>query len=135
MPNSRILAVLVLVAAAAQGCVFVPKTNLRLEEARSTNRVAVADARIGELAPSELRHASETLEQAIAAWSTLDDPAVVDHLAYLAKQRLAIAHEATKRLQAEAALAAVRSEHNLLLTSAGAQIARTRRSDAVASAR
>jgi multidrug efflux pump subunit AcrA (membrane-fusion protein) len=96
------------------GCAFVPKTNLRLDEARNMHRLAATDARVAELAPAELRRASETLEQATVAWNTLDDPAVVDHLAYLAKQRLAIAQEAAKRSQAEAALTAARSEHNLL---------------------
>ena len=79
------------------GCAFPPQRNLRLEEARSAYREAHDDPQLALLAAEELKEAGEMLERAIAAWNTLDDPAVVDHLAYLAKQRVAIAREAARR--------------------------------------
>jgi hypothetical protein len=76
------------------GCAFVPQKNLRLEEARLDYAEAMATPAVVKFAPAELRLAAEALERASAARDTLDDPAVVDHLAYLAKQRLAIGREA-----------------------------------------
>lgn len=86
-------------SAALAGCAFVPKANPRLEEARIALRDAEVDPRIAELAPAELRAAREAFARALAASSMLDDPAVVDHLAYLARQRAVISRE-TARLGA-----------------------------------
>lgn len=99
---------MVVLGMAAAGCAFVPKNNLRLEEARVLYRAAQTDGDLGRLAPSELARAQDTFHLADSAWNTLDDVAVVDHLAYLAKQRLAIARETARRVAAEkAALAAL----------------------------
>lgn len=94
MPLVRICVVFLLLAAILAGCAFVPQTNLRLEEARKIHRNARSDPQLALHASEELRMASEVMERATAAWNTLDDPAVVDHLAYLAKQRTAISQEA-----------------------------------------
>ena len=75
------------------GCAFVPKHNLRLEEARSAYDLAMADSQVARLAQAELDKAHELLERATIARNTLDDVAEVDHLAYLAKQRVAIGRE------------------------------------------
>ena len=44
-------------------------------------------------ATRELEEAREALERAARSSDTLQDPAEVDHLAYLAKQRAAISRE------------------------------------------
>ena len=93
---------LALAAALEVSCAFVPQHFARLEEARAAADEAAADPMLLQYAAAELRRARETLEQALAARDTLQDPAVVEHLAYLARQRVAIAHEA-------AALAAARA--------------------------
>ena len=85
-----------LAALVAVGCAFVPQRNLRLEEARRAYQVAAADPQIAARAPAELREAADILEQADLARDTLDDVAVVDHLAYLARQRVKIARESAK---------------------------------------
>ena len=85
-----------LAALVAVGCAFVPQRNLRLEEARRSYQVAAADPQIAARAPAELREAADILEQADLARDTLDDVAVVDHLAYLARQRVKIARESAK---------------------------------------
>lgn len=82
------------------GCAFVPKAYPRLEETRRLTQESSADPSIARLAPAELQRAQEAVERASAARNTLDDPAVVDHLAYIAKQRLAIARITAEMRQA-----------------------------------
>jgi hypothetical protein len=82
------------VALLAPGCAFVPQPNLRLDEALREYQSASAEPRISTLAPRELAVAREILDRAIAARNTLQDVAEVDHLAYLARQRVAISREA-----------------------------------------
>ena len=92
-------------------CAFVPKANPRLEEARTAKDSALADAQVARLAPREMQQGSDTLALATHAWNTLDDVAVVDHLAYLAKQRIEIAREVAKRRLAEERLARMLAEN------------------------
>jgi hypothetical protein len=89
------LAALALGAFAA-GCAFVPKPNSRLDAAIAAQREAEADPQVARHAGAELRAAAEYVEKARVARDTLDDPAVVDHLAYVARQRVAIAREAAR---------------------------------------
>jgi hypothetical protein len=94
------------VALSLGACAFVPKTNLRLGEARAAHAAALSDRDVASFAPRELKLTSEALESAESAWNTLDDSAVVDHRAYLAKQRAAIAREVAHRVAAERELGA-----------------------------
>jgi Domain of unknown function (DUF4398) len=86
------------------GCAFVPKAYPRLDEARLLQAQARADSQVVVDAASELRNASEVLERASTARDTLDDPAVVDHLAYLTKQRIAIAREVASQRASQRAI-------------------------------
>jgi hypothetical protein len=76
------------------GCAFVPRHFAMLDEARAAADAAAADAKVARYASSELGWARNALEEAFAARDTLQDPALVDHLAYLARQRVAIVREA-----------------------------------------
>lgn len=98
------LAILAIGAFALDGCSFVPNVYPRLDEARDAHRKAAADPGVRLYAGAELKSAGEVLERALVARDTLDDPAVVDHLAYLARQRVAISIEVAKgkALQREA---------------------------------
>ena len=84
--------VLVLVA----GCALAPQHYLYLERAESAYQEANADPAIRRYAPGELRIAAEVLDRAIEARATLQDAAEVDHLAYLARQRIEIARETAR---------------------------------------
>jgi hypothetical protein len=86
------------------GCAFVPKEYPRLEEARAAKAQVKGDARATQLAAAELARADEALERARIARDTLDDPATVDHLAYVAKQRYAIARAAAELRDSLAAI-------------------------------
>ena len=83
--------VLICLAVASQfGCAFVPTTNHRLEEAKAGFQHLSALPGCPGIAPREYEQAKQALLRAVDAWNTLQDPALVDHLAYLAKQRTAI---------------------------------------------
>ena len=86
-----------MIAALTGGCAFVPQPNHRLDEVRIAYAEVMGDAYIQAMAPLETQVASQGYDDAVRAWSTLQDPAEVDHLAYVARQRLAIAREAARR--------------------------------------
>jgi len=81
------------IALGVAACAFVPAANPRLDEARQAYRAAASDPDVVRLAPRELAAAREALDLAVRASDTLQDPAEVDHLAYLARQRAAISRE------------------------------------------
>lgn len=83
--------------AAATGCALAPQHHGFLDDAASAYRSAAADPQVASFAPGELRSAGELLERAEQARATLQDAAEVDHLAYLVKQRTAIAVEAARQ--------------------------------------
>jgi hypothetical protein len=89
-----------LLGAALGGCAFVPHDYPRLNEVRAERALVHSDGPIARHAPGELLGADEVLARAGTARDTLDDPAVVDHLAYLARQRLAIARESARLREA-----------------------------------
>lgn len=102
----------VLLAIAIAGCAVMPAENRSLEQTRGLFKTAHADPQLARLAPQELARAEDTLHLAESAWGTLDDVAVVDHLAYLARQRLAVAREVARKAAADSAAAAARAEHD-----------------------
>lgn len=104
MSTTRLLPAVIALALAASGCAYVPKDNVRLEEARHA-QASVLDAGTAARAPAETRRAQEAFERAQEASNTLQDPALVDHLAYVARQRAAIAREVAQRVAAERAAA------------------------------
>jgi hypothetical protein len=109
VPAVRIRVAFLLPAIVLAGCAFVPQRNLRLEEAREIHRRVQADPEVARNASEELKMATQLMERAVEAWNTLDDPAVVDHLAYLAKRRAAISEEAAvlARIQSKNSAASI----------------------------
>jgi hypothetical protein len=87
---------LVAALAICAGCAFTPREYLRLDEARRDYAEALGNPKVAGFARAELGAAAELLERAGKARDTLDDPAVVDHLSYMARQRVAIAREAAR---------------------------------------
>ena len=105
MKYPRILSLTLVSAAVLAACATTPEPNAMLEQARNEYRVAAADPRAQELAGGELKQASDALAQADQAWARRDPRAQVDHLAYIAKQRAAIAEETARQKGAEMAVA------------------------------
>jgi outer membrane protein OmpA-like peptidoglycan-associated protein len=100
MQNFRFLPIALLAMATLVGCASVPENSL-LNEARNDYRAAQNNPRVIDLAPSELKQAGDALAKANDASIKKEDAAVVTHLAYLAKQRVAIAQETAKQKEAE----------------------------------
>jgi outer membrane protein OmpA-like peptidoglycan-associated protein len=96
---------LALIAAVAilSGCSSVPK-NSTLSEAHNNYNSAFSNPQVTNLAASELKDAGDSLNKADEALSKGEKAATVDHLAYIANQKVAIAEETAKRKTAELAV-------------------------------
>jgi outer membrane protein OmpA-like peptidoglycan-associated protein len=70
-----------------------------------TVQMALADTQTPTQAPAELQKAVQAMEQADAAWARGDAGAEVDHLAYLAQQRVGIARAVASQRVSEASVA------------------------------
>lgn len=88
MKNSIIIASLTL--SALYGCSSTPKSEA-LNEARANYQAAQANPDVQKYATIELKDAGDALARADASLKNEDKPVVVDHIAYLAKQKSAIA--------------------------------------------
>lgn len=82
-------------------CSSVPTPNAQLGQAKADYQGAAADPRTTRLAATELKRAQDALNEAQAAWDRQDTPEDVNHLAYLARQRVAIARETVALRSAE----------------------------------
>jgi outer membrane protein OmpA-like peptidoglycan-associated protein len=106
LPLSLIAMVALLASCAA------PDRNPRLDDARNSYSDARSNPQVVNLAALELKQADDALAKANDAWSERKDPATVDHLAYVAQQRVAIAQETAKRKAAEAAVSQSEAERD-----------------------
>lgn len=86
-------------------CSSVPSANPTLERALSEHAAARANPQTTALAAPEMVLADKALGAAQAAWAAQAEPAEVDHLAYLARQRVAIASTLGTQRSAEAQVA------------------------------
>lgn len=111
MNNYYILPTTLLVMAALAGCSTMPE-NSRLNEARNDYSVAQSNPQVVNLAPSELKQAGDALAKANDASTKKEDEPVVTHLAYLAKQRVAIAQATAKQKEAEIAITNASAERS-----------------------
>jgi outer membrane protein OmpA-like peptidoglycan-associated protein len=105
MKKNQLLSVPFILMAVLAGCSAMPDRNAYLEEARGSYRDAQSDPQVVNLAALELKEAGDALDKANTAWTRKEDPATVDHLAYVAKRRVVIAQETAKGKAAEAAVA------------------------------
>ncbi len=115
----------VLALAVMAGCSSVPNANAGLDAAHSEYNTVQADPQTRTLAASELRQAADALAMADAAYARRDQVSEVDHLAYVARQRTAIAQQAASQRGAEAAVTNANLERDQLRLAA-----RTREADA-----
>jgi outer membrane protein OmpA-like peptidoglycan-associated protein len=104
MKTNHIFALTLIAGAMLAGCSSLPASNPNLEQARSDYRVAQSNPQAVALAGGELKQASDALDKANDAWNKGDKQADVDHLAYIAKQRVAIAQETAKKKESENAV-------------------------------
>lgn len=105
MRSKHIVPTLLVIGATLVGCSSVPERHAVLEEARGNYSAAQSDPDVTKNAAVELQQAGQALERAENAWSKQEDADLVDHLAYLAKQRALIAQDTGKLRSAELAVA------------------------------
>lgn len=133
MKNHHIISMSTLALAVLAGCSTFPAGNAVLDVARSDYAAALDDQRVVDLAGVELQEAGDALQKANDAWFKNGSAIEVDHLAYLAKQRVAIAQEIAKQKTAEAAVTnanAVRDRIQLGARTREADAAQRRAEDA-----
>ena len=112
MKNNRILPLTLIVAAVLAGCSSLPANNSLLDEARSDYSSAQSSPQVTSLAAGELKQASISLDKANTAWSKDEDKPLVDHLAYVAKQEVAIARQTADQKAAELAVTHAAAERD-----------------------
>lgn len=105
MKTSHLIALSAVALAVLAGCSSVPKGNAQLEQARTEYRAVTADPRAQNNAGSDMKLASDAMNKANTAWSSKEDEAQVNHLAYLASQRVAIVRETMNMKTAETMVA------------------------------
>lgn len=110
MRTNRFALTTLVAALVLAGCSTMPERNSRLEQARGDYSAAQSDPRVVSLAGGELRQAGETLDRANQASNRREDAAVVDQLAYLADQQVALAQETARRRDAELSAANANAE-------------------------
>lgn len=112
MKNNRILPLTLVVAAVLAGCSSLPANNSLLDEARSDYGSAQSSPQVTSLAAGELKQAGNSLDKANSAWSRNEDKPLVDHLAYVAKQEVAIARQTADQKTAELAVTNAAAERD-----------------------
>jgi outer membrane protein OmpA-like peptidoglycan-associated protein len=114
MKTKHFTPVLLVVAALIGACSSLPKTTSLLDQTRDAYQVAQSNPQVANYAPLEMKQASDALEQANAAARRDDSTEQIDKLAYLAKQKIALAQEVAKRKSAEADVAGAGRERDRL---------------------
>ena len=100
------------------GCSPPARENAMLEQARSAFAAAQSDPDVQKNAPLELQKAKIDLDQADKSLKAGAEVPIVEHFAYLAKQRTAIAREVNNVKLAEQAVDAASVERNTVLLKA-----------------
>lgn len=103
MQKNRYISMTLIAVAIVSGCSSMPQ-NSSLTEAHSSYNSALTNPDVTNLAALELKAADDSLNKADYALSEGESDDTVDHLAYIAKQQVAIAQETAKRKTAEIAV-------------------------------
>jgi len=102
------------------GCGGPPRANAVLTEAREAHTIAVNDSMIVENAPVALQEATEALRRAVAAWEDKESTDLVEHHAYIARQRVRIAEETARQNAARKEVEQLRNERQQVVLEARA---------------
>jgi outer membrane protein OmpA-like peptidoglycan-associated protein len=86
-------------------CSTTPTTTSLLDQTRGDFSAAQANPSVAANAPVEFRAAADALDRANAAADKKESLEAIDKLAYVAKQKIAVAQEAAKQKQAESDVA------------------------------
>lgn len=113
MQTNKFFPMALIAVAVLSGCgATTPPKNTLLTEAHSNYNDARSNPQVANLAALELKEAGDTLEKADAAMSKGQGSATVDHLAYLANQKVGIANETAKLKMAESDVSKAGAKRN-----------------------
>lgn len=113
MQKNRYFLLVLIAVAALSGCgSTTPPQNTMLSEAHSHYNAARSNSEVANLAALELKDAGDTLDRADMALSKGQSSAAVDHLAYIANQKVSIAQETARQKAAELAVTNAASKRN-----------------------
>jgi len=101
-----------LFGASLAACSSVPERNSALDQSRERVVAARSDPQVSALAADELRDAEASVSRAEQAWTAGTRKDTVDHLAYLADQRILIARETAAGRAAQAVTAGAAAERD-----------------------
>ena len=135
MPNLRFFPLSLMAMATLAACSVTPPKHSLLEQARGSYAMAQSDPQVVQLASDELNQAGVALSKANDAWTSRESVAQVDQLAYVAKQRVAIAEETAKHRAADKTAAGAASEREKMRLDARTEEADTAQRNAAASQR
>jgi outer membrane protein OmpA-like peptidoglycan-associated protein len=93
-------------------CSSLPTNTSLLEQTRSDYRMAQSAPNVISYAPMEIKQAGDALALANVAADKNESIATIDQLAYVAKQKVALAQEVGNRKAAEAAIASSTTERD-----------------------
>lgn len=113
MKNNHLFALSLIGVAVMSGCSTMPQSTT-LDSARVDYSKAQANPQVVTLAPLQLKDAGEALDRANAAQTSREDAEVVESLAYVAKQKIALTQETAQRKSAELAVSNATAERNKL---------------------
>lgn len=97
------------------GCGGPPAENPLLEEARNEYESAEQDSEIVQFAPVALKEAEEELDMSRELWEAKEDKVRIEHHAYLAKQKTAIARHTAQMNAAQNEIERAESERQKVL--------------------
>jgi outer membrane protein OmpA-like peptidoglycan-associated protein len=113
MKKNHFFALSLIGVAVMSGCSTMPQSTT-LDSARVDYSKAQANPQVVTLAPLQLKDAGEALDRANAAQTSREDAEVVESLAYVAKQKIALTQETAQRKSAELAVSNASAERNKL---------------------
>jgi outer membrane protein OmpA-like peptidoglycan-associated protein len=113
MKNNHFFALSLVGVAVMSGCSTMPQSTT-LDSARADYSNAQSNPQVVKLAPLQLKDAGEALDRANAAQTSHEDAEVVDSLAYVAKQKIALTQEIAQRKNAELTVSNATAERSKL---------------------
>ncbi|HTJ97200.1 MAG TPA: OmpA family protein, partial [Rhodocyclaceae bacterium] len=112
MKKNIALPSLLIISALLGACSSMPTSTTLLEQTRSDYRMAQGTPNVISYAPMEMKQAGDALALANTAADKNESLTTIDQLAYVAKQKVALAQEVGNRKAAEAAIASSSKERD-----------------------
>jgi outer membrane protein OmpA-like peptidoglycan-associated protein len=112
MKKTSLILALLAAAVLTTGCTSMPTHTSQLDQTRSDYLAAQRNPAIAQYAALEMQQAGLAMDQANAAATDADSNVIVDKLAYLAQQKIALAQEVAKQKSAEASVASAGHERD-----------------------